>query len=199
MGCTFRLLPLLGRSRLGRRPALLTSPCRLLPVAIFFRLRLALLAVLCCSCQPEIGDSCSNASDCSVQEQRTCDTTYPGGYCTVLGCVADSCPEEARCVAFQSVVSIAPECASLQVRPRLQRTVCMRACANNDDCRGEYQCVDMSQRNAWGATAVDRRGSGKVCALPPPPEPVGQPNVCAAPVPAVVPALTDAGSDARTP
>jgi hypothetical protein len=153
-----------------------------------------------CACQPEIGDECSNASDCSVQEQRTCDTTYPGGYCTVLGCDADTCPEEASCVAFQSVLSVAPECASAQIRPRLQRTVCMKTCARDSDCRSGYQCVDLSRRNPWAATVVDRRASGKVCALPPPPEPAGESAVCSAPVsppplPPLPPAI-DAGADA---
>ncbi|HVZ31431.1 MAG TPA: hypothetical protein VG963_03350, partial [Polyangiaceae bacterium] len=27
------------------------------------------------ACQPKIGDSCTSASDCSVQGDRTCDTT----------------------------------------------------------------------------------------------------------------------------
>lgn len=147
----------------------------------------ALAAVLLCSCQPEIGDSCSNAGDCSVQEQRTCDTTSPGGYCTVLGCAADSCPGEAVCIGYQSVLSIAPECASLQARPRLQRSLCMRSCSSDSDCRGgEYACIDMAAPNPWGAQVVDRRASGKVCALRPPPDPVGETAVCS-PQPATLP------------
>jgi len=158
---------------------------------------IALLALLVLSaCQPEIGDSCSNASDCSVQEQRTCDTTYPGGYCTVLGCEADSCPEEASCVAFQSVVSVAPECASYQARPRLQRTVCMKSCNNDGDCRGGYQCVDLSGPNPWAATVVESGGSRKVCTLPPPPLPEGDPAVCTPSAPPPPPAALDAGNDA---
>jgi hypothetical protein len=161
---------------------------------------LAALGVLC-GCQPEIGDACSNASDCSVQEQRTCDTTYPGGYCTVLGCDADTCPEEAACIAFQSVLSAAPECASPQVRPRLQRTVCMKKCSRDSECRGGYECVDMSRRNPWAAAVVDPDVSGKVCALAPPPESTGDSAVCSAPVrppPSSAP-LLDAGGDARAP
>ena len=157
----------------------------------FFAL-VALLAL--CACQPEIGDACSNASDCSVQEQRTCDTTYPGGYCTVLGCEADTCPEEASCVAFQSVISVAPECASYQVRPRLQRTVCMKTCKSDGDCRGDYACVDLSRQNPWGAIVVDPGASGKVCALAPPPLPAGDPAVCAVSPPPPVPAPLDAGN-----
>jgi hypothetical protein len=150
------------------------------------------------ACQPEIGDECSNASDCSVQEQRTCDTTYPGGYCTLLGCEADTCPEEASCVAFQSVLSVAAECASFQTRPRLQRTVCMKTCSGANDCRSGYECVDMSRRNPWGATVVDPGTSGKVCALPPPPDPAGDPAVCAPSAAPALPPSLDAGA-AATP
>jgi hypothetical protein len=156
---------------------------------------LAALLVLC-ACQPEIGDSCSNASDCSVQEQRTCDTTYPGGYCTVLGCEADTCPEEASCVAFQSVISVAAECASVQVRPRLQRTVCMKTCSNDRQCRSGYECVDLSGENPWGATVVDPGTSGKVCVVPPPPAPSGDPAVCSPSPPLPLPVSLDAGNDA---
>jgi hypothetical protein len=154
----------------------------------------ALLAL--CACQPEIGDSCSNASDCSVQEQRTCDTTYPGGYCTVLGCEADTCPEEASCVAFQSVISSAPECSTYQARPRLQRTVCMKTCKNDGDCRGGYDCVDLSLPNPWAATVVEANVSGKVCIQPPPPPPTGDPAVCAPSAPPPLPPAFDAGNDA---
>lgn len=148
------------------------------------------------ACQPEIGDACSNASDCSVQEQRTCDTTYPGGYCTVLGCEADTCPEESSCVAFQSVVSVAPECSSFQARPRLQRTVCMKTCENEADCRGGYECVDLSLPNPWAATVVESGGRGKVCVQPPPPLPAGDTAVCAPSAPLPLPPPLDAGDDA---
>jgi hypothetical protein len=169
-------------------------------VSFLTRSVVALAAVLLWSCQPEIGDSCSNAGDCSVQEQRTCDTTYPGGYCTVLGCAADTCPAEAVCIGYQSVVSIAPECASLQERPRLQRTVCMLSCSRDSDCRGDYACVDMGARNPWGALVVDPGASGKVCALRPPPDPVGEAAVCSPqPVtstpPVMPPPLVDGGSE----
>jgi hypothetical protein len=158
---------------------------------------IALAALLAfCACQPEIGDSCSNASDCSVQEQRTCDTTYPGGYCTVLGCEAETCPEEASCVAFQSVISSAPECSSYQARPRLQRTVCMKTCKNDGDCRGGYDCVDLSLSNPWAATVVEAGSSGKVCIQPAPPPPTGDPAVCAPSPSPPPPAPFDAGNDA---
>ena len=154
------------------------------------------------SCQPNIGDSCANASDCSQQGERTCDTTFPGGYCTKFGCSADSCPSEAACIGFQSLVSTAPECANLQVRPRLQRAACMFSCKKDQDCRGGYVCVDMAQPNPWGALLIDRSGSGKVCSLQPPPDAVGEAGVCQSrPAPPVLPTLplppsSDAGASA---
>lgn len=181
-----------------RRPGLVPRMdfCLVVTARLSSTLRsLALLAALC-ACQPEIGDACKNASDCSVQEQRTCDTTYPGGYCTVLGCEADTCPEEAACIAFQGVLSVAPECASVQSRPRLERAVCMKKCSNDGDCRGGYACVDMARTNPWGATVVDPRARGKVCALPPPPPPVGDSAVCSAAEPLPPLPAIDAGGDA---
>jgi hypothetical protein len=161
---------------------------------------LAAFALFIFACQPEIGDSCSNASDCSVQDQRTCDTTFPGGYCTVFGCGADTCPEESTCVGFQSVLSIAPECSDIAVRPRLQRTACMRSCSRNSDCRGGYACVDVSLANPWGALVIDSSARGRVCALLPPESPVGETGVCEHGTPVDVPPLDvpplDAGSDA---
>jgi hypothetical protein len=153
------------------------------------------------ACQPEVGDACSNASDCSVQGERTCDTTLPGGYCTLFGCSADSCPDEAACIGYQSLVSIAPECANLQMRPRLQRSACMLSCKRDGDCRSGYFCVDMAQPNPWGARLIDRSGSAKVCSPEPPPNAVGETGVCSsepapAHVPPPAPVQRDAGSDA---
>jgi hypothetical protein len=154
---------------------------------------LGALLPLALACQPEIGDSCSSASDCSVQEQRTCDTTSPGGYCTVLGCGPGTCPSEAVCIGFQTLLSVAPECASQQSRARLQRTLCMRECDGDSDCRGGYRCVDMSQRNPWGALVLERGGGGKVCTLEPPEEARGDSAVCAEAEPLATPAPLDAG------
>ena len=153
------------------------------------------------ACQPEVGDACSSASDCSVQGERTCDTTLPGGYCTLFGCSADSCPSEAACIGYQTLVSLAPECANLQVRPRLQRTACMLTCKRDTDCRTDYVCVDMAQPNSWGALRIDRSGSAKVCSPRPPPAAVGDTGVCSSepapprlPGPVSPPVSRDAGA-----
>jgi hypothetical protein len=74
-------------------------------------------------CSPAIGDSCSTAFDCSITGDRVCDTARPSGACTVYGCEADNCPEDAVCVRFR------PE------ESRLAFTACMRRCEVAGHCR----------------------------------------------------------------
>lgn len=97
------------------------------------RTRLALpLGLLLASlgCQKVIGDSCTISSDCSFQGDRFCDTSQPEGYCTIVQCDPDTCPDEAVCVAFDAHVS------------RLTRRYCMAGCEADEDCRTPlYRCV----------------------------------------------------------
>ena len=83
---------------------------------------------LCAGCAAEVGDECSSNVDCSPNGDRVCDTAAPGGYCTILGCRAGSCPEEAVCVAWGRGVE--------------EREFCMRTCGSSSDCRDGYQCFD---------------------------------------------------------
>ena len=57
------------------------------------------------ACKPEIGDECEISTDCSATGDRLCDTTQPGGYCTIRSCEAQTCPEEALCVEFRPGVA----------------------------------------------------------------------------------------------
>jgi hypothetical protein len=76
----------------------------------------------------------------------------------------------------------------------------MKKCSNNSDCRGAYQCIDMSGPNPWGAAVLDPGARGKVCALPPPLPASGDSAVCSTALPPIVaPAPLDAGSDAASP
>ena len=81
------------------------------------------------ACRPQVGDKCLASSECSPdgREQRLCDTTSPDGYCTIPGCSADTCPEEATCASFQDD----------------NFRFCMFACATNDECRTDagYECI----------------------------------------------------------
>ena len=118
-------------------------------------------------CKPEIGDDCTLSTDCSSSGDRLCDTTMPRGYCTMTGCKAGSCPDEAICVAYQTGISAVPACYDPQDQARLQQTYCMRKCKKESDCRGAYDCVDVrDEDNPWGARIVENRSvRGRVCAL----------------------------------
>jgi hypothetical protein len=114
-----------------------------------FRSTLALLALSALAahasgCAPRIGDGCYSQTNCSINGDRVCDITQPGGYCTVFDCSPDTCPDDSVCVRFE------PDTA------RLSRNVCMRRCSSNGDCRTDkgYQCV--------GNETGEQRGDGGV-------------------------------------
>jgi hypothetical protein len=83
---------------------------------------LLLIVPVLLTCSREIGDDCGSNSDCG--SGRICDTSQPGGYCTISPCRKGDCPSESVCITFQ------PE-----------STWCMRECAKNEDCRVNYVCV----------------------------------------------------------
>ena len=103
----------------------------------FGRLAVLLLVAgpLLPACAPEIGDSCGTALDCSASGTRLCDDTQPGGYCTLEGCEADTCPPESICVKFGKVIDGIPV-------DRLARSFCMYKCDGESDCRNGdgYSC-----------------------------------------------------------
>ncbi|MBI5490789.1 MAG: hypothetical protein HY905_25880 [Deltaproteobacteria bacterium] len=116
---------------------------------------------LCVGCASEIGDECSANVDCSVNGDRACDTSVPGGYCTILDCRAGTCPEEAICVAWGDGVG--------------ERTFCMRHCGDDSDCRGGYRCYDPGRYAADHAGDSTFRASdyGVILDLSP-----GEPRFC---------------------
>ena len=86
--------------------------------------------VVATACAPAIGDSCSTSLDCSFNGERICDSSYPGGFCTVFGCDKDTCPDDAVCVEFRFAT------------PRLAESSCLAPCEGNGDCRDEYVCTE---------------------------------------------------------
>jgi hypothetical protein len=132
----------------------------LLPLAACVVMLGALSAI---GCTPKIGDDCSTSTDCSLCGDRLCDSTQPGGYCTVFNCEPDTCPDEAQCVAFNSELD--PVCESVGGSSRFQRTFCMKRCGGDGDCRNGYVCLDTRQQpNGWGAIVVDGTPDGlKIC------------------------------------
>lgn len=133
---------------------------------------------LAAGCGSQIGDSCSLSTDCSPQGDRTCDTSSPGGYCTIPGCDYGTCPSEAVCVRFFSVDSVnlpcnpATEdqttndcsndeictlggtCAPLSAESRF----CMRKCSSNSDCRKNYECRTKTLMMMHGGEPVPAPG-----------------------------------------
>ncbi|WP_437778558.1 hypothetical protein [Sorangium sp. So ce1097] len=108
---------------------------------------------LLAGCGPQVGDECVTSLDCVQQEQQLfCDTTQPGGYCTVFNCEPNGCSGSSACVAFNPVLDQA--CGALEnVRwPRFERTFCMATCDDDDDCRGGYACVAL--RGVRDAAAI---------------------------------------------
>ena len=67
-----------------------------------FVLLALVLALGAVGCGAEIGDSCVFSTDCSTDstEGRVCDTSQIHGYCTILGCDYNTCPEESVCIRF---------------------------------------------------------------------------------------------------
>jgi len=159
-------------------------------VVVFFALGAA-------ACSDEIGDECTISTDCSNDGDRICDRDSPGGYCTIIGCDFDSCPEEAVCVRFFSVANSNRTCD-----PRLEDTggeendrctsdelctlsgtcvprtaevrFCMRKCGGDGDCRGGYECRDEALMTEHGGEPVPPPGQAvsddpqSFCAAAPP-------------------------------
>jgi hypothetical protein len=94
-------------------------------------------------CSPHIGDKCNVNSDCSIQGNLQCDTSQPGGYCTVFNCSPTSCPDNAACVAVGAKV---PGCPydDYQAPARTAVNMCLQSCGKDSDCRDGYGCFPAS-------------------------------------------------------
>lgn len=142
------------------------GPLRMNRSFILSLLMLSGLAVA--GCQPKIGDSCGNSRDCSATGERQCDLAQPGGYCTILGCDPDTCPDGTICVEWRFVPS------------RTAETWCMRPCSDDNNCRLGYLCAlpsHITQSGERSPTQVpddervarvldlgDVRATSKICA-----------------------------------
>ncbi len=125
-------------------------------------MRLSLVLLFACvlatlgACSPRIGDSCASSTNCSINGDRACDITQPGGSCVIFDCQADQCPDNGVCARFNPT------------EPRLQVIACMRRCGSDGDCRaGEgYRCVDPATfEDGMFAEVIDRdRPDGRFCA-----------------------------------
>lgn len=158
---------------------------------------LSVVLVACLSaaagCGKEIGDPCIVSSDCSLNGDRTCDTTSKSGYCTVIGCDYNTCPVEATCVRFftggytnkpcdpttdgatthacsiDELCSIDGQCVPRAAESRY----CMRTCSTDGDCRDGYECRTLELMKSHGGEPVLAPGlivddkAPRFCALKP--------------------------------
>jgi hypothetical protein len=152
---------------------------RVQPPPALRALAIAALIATASACDSEIGDECTLSSDCSDQGDRFCDTTSPGGYCTVVGCDFDSCPGEAVCVRFFSVANsdrtcdarkediegedncTADELCTLSgtcVPRNAEARFCMKKCSSDGDCRDDYECRDETLMREHGGEPVQPAG-----------------------------------------
>lgn len=123
-------------------------------------------AALGSACSPKIGDGCNQRLDCSrTQQDRLCDNSAPGGYCTVYDCTPGSCPDEANCVAFNQWPASTQQCNDWARSGADIGRFCMRRCEDDSDCRDGYSCIDVDVwLNPYAASNLDPdRGPGKVC------------------------------------
>ena len=153
---------------------------------------LAALSFSAVGCTPNIGDKCALSTDCSIRGDRLCDTSQPGGYCTIFNCRTDSCPDKAACVLFQAGVQ---GCGyDDRTFSRTGRTFCMAQCHSDSDCRDGYMCTDPRQP-PWSALIIDDDQSQRVCIVRPDDGVVG-PNASVATVDAAVCSPSAPGYDA---
>lgn len=143
------------------------------------------LLVATTGCGTEIGDSCSLSSDCSSQGDRFCDTTSPGGYCTVIGCDYDNCPDDSVCIRFFSTTqtniacdpttednfadgiattdTCSPDELCTLTGVCMPRTAefrfCMQTCDGGGDCRDGYECRDEAKMILNGGEPVLKPGA----------------------------------------
>lgn len=134
---------------------------------MFFRHRILLVALglFAAHCAKAIGDSCTTATDCSINGDRQCDLSQTGGYCTIRDCDPGTCPSNSVCVAFSAQA------------PRLTRRFCMYACTEDSDCRSGYHCQAQSDRAMCGPDAPELLPQGVSCNFIVDPTPAG-PSWC---------------------
>jgi hypothetical protein len=127
-------------------------------------------ALVLLGCTPSVGDSCQLSTDCGSTGQLVCDTSQYGGYCTVVDCLANACPDNAGCINFYPSV---PGCGYDDRLPsRLAQSFCMATCSSNSDCRAEYVCASPSG-SPWFAMIADDNQQELVCLPLPPTSSVG--------------------------
>ena len=129
---------------------------------------LVAIALLAGACGKNIGDSCIISSDCDPNGTRYCDVSSKSGYCTILGCDYNTCPDSAACIRFftgsfenracmtndqctlDELCSLEGHCVPRSSEVRY----CMATCGSNGDCRDGYECRDLELMIEHGGEPV---------------------------------------------
>jgi hypothetical protein len=94
-------------------------------------LPLFVIAIAACGDDPNIGGTCTATDGCD--EDLTCDTTVPGGYCTAACTTSGSteqCPDGSVCDALSGTA-----------------VTCVKICKAAEDCRSDLDCNGVSGTN----------------------------------------------------
>ncbi len=122
------------------------------------------------ACETKIGDECTANVDCATDGTRICDKSSPGGYCTIPGCEAGSCPEDSRCISFFpsrfALVACDPATEDLACRP-CTGSSCNARCPEDRRTNACEPC-DPSQRDDCNAScdpgpATDHCAPDEIC------------------------------------
>ena len=92
---------------------------------------LVILIVACGGDPPNVGGTCTAMDGCD--EDLTCNTSLPGGYCTASCTTSGSteqCPEGAVCDTISGTA-----------------ITCVQICKTADDCRSDLDCNGVSSSN----------------------------------------------------
>lgn len=101
--------------------------------------------------QGAIGSACSTNSQCNGDD-AVCDSSFFGGYCTRYDCTSNE-----DCLGSNPCVVLNPDAA-----PEEQRSACLQACADGDDCRFGFGCQSFNGEDVCleGETTVVRNPDG---------------------------------------
>jgi hypothetical protein len=101
------------------------------------------------------------STDCGSTGQLVCDTSEYEGYCTMVDCIANGCPNNAGCIEFYPSV---PGCGydDRAAGSRFSIPFCMATCTSDSDCRTEYVCANPTE-SPWFADILDNNQQELVC------------------------------------
>lgn len=143
-----------------------TAPVKAPSRLASFSLALVLCAAVgAASCGREIGDECVTPADCNPNGSRACDTSQPGGYCTIIGCDATSCPEEAVCIRYFPAEFLTlpcnPCCEDWPAQSPPPPGCAADSCPNGplDECTADELCLE----RVCAPRSTERRFCAKGC------------------------------------